>query len=257
MTGAAFLAQRVGGTAAIFMLAACGSTAPPPAPAPGAALALLDRPALYALHAPPALRLASGYFDRGIVGIEDGGDGVLHVATPPGNALFGRRFGLPLTAFPILHWTWRTAGPVAGASLADDAAMRLVIGFSGGAPFALGSISALPPHDRALLVVWSKDEWEAGVADRRGPYARYVAHGGGIGGEWWKQSLNLAELHGQLWPSVPLARVTLEFVAVATRGTHESWTGDVAGISLSAELAPAIAMTHDDAPRQSRSDTFQ
>jgi len=216
---------------------------------PGALEVFGDQLAL-AIDAPASVQQAQGFFGGGTIsGLYPtySFDHMLLV-TPPGNAVVGRQLERPLAERPLLGWDWRRLPPDSGPveTLTDDAPMRLIIGFSGGRSVApLPSVDqpehrarALPPYDRALVVTWSNHAWDSGVVDRRGQFARFIAHGGPADGSWWRQSVDLAELHQRVWPQIDPAEVRVAWVAVGLRKTDGRSLGEIAGLTLKPAHGP-------------------
>ena len=226
----------------LLFLGAAIAHAAEPGEAPSLALPIFADQVAFAIDAPGPSKLERGFFGGGsISGIYPTiTAGHMLLVTPPGDAVLGRRLNQPLSARRVLTWTWRRLPLDTGQpdNLTDDAPMRLIVGFSGGgvrpvsANAPLASID-LPPYDRAVVLVWSNYPWENGAADRNGPLARFIAHGGGgDSGEWWEESVDLASLHARLWPGADIADVRIAWVAVGLRRADGSSRGEVAGIAL-------------------------
>ncbi len=227
----------------LLLMAGCAPV-PPPVPlavAQGTELDLLGEDLAFALSAPPSARREAGFFTVGFPAFqapatpEAMGRNALQVLTPPGRGAVGRRIDTALTDMPYLSWSWRlqprTPAPMLTPS--PDAPMRLLVGFSGGGTGTEETaLSALPPHERAAVILWAAESWQGGAALTRGPYGRFVARAGGSDGRWWGQELDLAALHRRLWPEIEIGAVRITFVAVAAEDTAEESLGEVAQISL-------------------------
>jgi len=144
-----------------------------------------------------------------------------------------RRTQAMLLASPFLTWAWNM-DPVPGGVHPS----RLVIGFHGGneksgswggQPLTwLGS--PLPPHDRALAIIWGESALRRGTLVmperdpktgkvKSGPAPRYIARGGREnGGRWWLEYLDLGGLYKRLWPEDDMGRVRIMFIGVAATG---------------------------------------
>lgn len=209
------------------------------APPPEGSIAVFSDQMAFAIDAPGPELLAHGYFGGGsLSGLYPAAEpGHVVLVTPPGDALVGRHLDQPIGSLPILTWSWRRLPLDIGwpETLTDDAPMRLIIGF--GTPAAAADQSAgrgrLPPCDRALVITWSDHPWESGAADRHGSVGRFIAHGGPADGQWWEESVNLADVHGRLWPDISLGNVRVAWVAVAVRQGSGRSIGEIAGVSLS------------------------
>ncbi len=228
---------------AVLLSAGLAQAEEPAAGAAGSVSVFSDQVA-FAIDAPAPEQKARGYFGGGsISGLYPTEEpGHLLMVTPPGDAVVGRRFDLPLANMQFLTWDWRRLPIDIGQreTLTNDAPMRLIIGFIGGTdgpslqapPPSGGVANELPPFDRALVVTWSDDPWESGTAARHGGFGHFVAHGGPPDGQWWQQSVDLAELHSRLWPGLPLSEVRIAWVAVGVRRSSGRSIGEVAGIAL-------------------------
>ncbi|HIJ64086.1 MAG TPA: DUF3047 domain-containing protein, partial [Rhodospirillaceae bacterium] len=191
----------------------------------------------FAIEAPGPEQRSHGFFGGGSLSglYPSETPGRILLVTPPGNALTGRRLDVPVERLPLLSWTWRRLPLDMGPpeAFTTDAPMRLVIGFEGGdaARPLRDQDNSLPPCQRALVIIWSNDAWESGASDRKGPVARFIAHGGVDDRQWWSEEVDLAGLHGRLWPSVPLAEVRIAWVAAAVRASAGRSLGEIAGIT--------------------------
>ena len=192
----------------------------------------------FAIEAPGPEQRSRGFFGGGSLSglYPTETPGRILLVTPPGNALTGRRLDVAIESLPVLSWTWRRLpldmGPA--EAFTNDAPMRLIVGFEGGdAARSLPDRSgSLPPCQRALVITWSNHAWESGASDRKGAVARFIAHGGEEDRQWWSEDLDLAGLHGRLWPSIPLAEVRIAWVAAAVRASAGRSRGEIGGIAL-------------------------
>lgn len=227
--------------ATLLLMLLGAAVAHPAQAADGGELSVFSDQMAFAIEAPGPDQLAHGYFGGGSISglfpTEEPGHVLL--VTPPGDAVVGRRLDQKLSDLPFLTWNWRRRPPDMGPpeTLTDDAPMRLIVGFDGGAslrpPLAKPRRDAeLPPSDRALVVVWSNHPWEAGAADRDGPWGRFIAHGGEADDQWWQQSVDLVDLHSRLWPEIPVGEVRVAWIAVGVRRTEGRSLGEIAGITL-------------------------
>jgi hypothetical protein len=214
-----------------------------PSAAPGEVSVFSDQVA-HAIDSPTPAQQARGFFGGGSISglFPTDQPGHVMLVTPPGDALVGRHLDLALAGLPFLTWSWRRLLPDSGPveTLASDAPMRIVVGFTGGgtrqasepAPTQPPDGLQLPPFERALVVIWSNQAWESGTADRRGSVGRFVAHGGAGDGQWWEQTVDLADLHARLWPETKQADVRVAWIAVAVRQSDGRSLGEIAGVAL-------------------------
>jgi hypothetical protein len=238
------MASRSITAALLLFLGAATAHAADPAQLP---VAIFGDQVAFAIEAPGPAKLDQGFFGGGsISGFYPTIDtGHILLVTPPGDAVLGRRLDQPLASRRFLTWSWRRLPLDTGQpdNLTDDAPMRLIVGFSGrgsaapalqppsqGGPHASPD---LPPYDHAVVVVWSDYPWENGAADRHGPLARFIAHGGGgDSGQWWEEAVDLASLHSRLWPEAEIGEVRISWIAVGLRRAEGRSRGEVAGIAL-------------------------
>ncbi|MBL4614710.1 MAG: hypothetical protein JKY27_07550, partial [Magnetovibrio sp.] len=116
-----------------------------------------------------------------------------------------------------------------------------VVGFVGGAPEDTKNDVqgvALPPHDRALALIWGD------TALRRGslslpPLERpleaplYTVRGGRENTrKWWSEAVDLSDLYAKAWPNDKRRKVRITFIGLAAAPTQKVVRGRVSGILL-------------------------
>ena len=181
---------------------------------------------------------------HGRLGIADL-DGVpaLRIRAGAGPFLLARRTRAVLLVSPYLSWAWNME-----PQTLDLHPVALIVGFRGGHREGggwdrshLASLAtALPSHDRALILAWGDSALQRGsmlpettlaFAGMR-PAPRYVVRGGRENAEiWWLDTVDLSALYAATWPEDDIGRVQIVFVAVAA--TANARVGaHVAGIML-------------------------
>jgi len=166
---------------------------------------------------------------------------VLEVRAGNANAAMIRRIDAPLLAMPFLFWDWRVIdGP-------PEHPVRLVIGFAdGNAPPAESALSRLfsgpepPPYSRSLTLVWSASALQRGSYQVKGggadgrPHARYVVRGGRENrNRWWREHLDLSQIHALAWPGMDMAASRVVFAGISAVETAQPGRMRIAGFRLS------------------------
>jgi len=191
-----------------------------------------------------------GWVDDGdtggrIVVVSQAGVPALRVRPGDGAFVYARRTDAVLLAAPYLSWAWNMDAQRAGSH-----PVRLVVGFHGGDPKSpswgsqplawLGS--ALPPHDRVLMLVWGESALARGnlapptdrastVPADRAP--RFTVRGGRENtGQWWIETADLADLYSRAWPRDDHRRARIVFVGIASTAQGEAGA-HISGIVLS------------------------
>lgn len=170
-------------------------------------------------------------------------DGVpaLRVTNGPDSFVVVRRIEAMLLATPYLNWGWNMAPHGPGVH-----PVRLVIGYHGGNPESgswgsrpfswLGS--ALPPHDRAMAIIWGDSALGRGSLSRPGGdpnlAPRYTARGGRENDDrWWLETVDLSRLYALAWPADDIARVQVVYIGIAAAGDRPPTAAHVSEIVLS------------------------
>jgi hypothetical protein len=149
-----------------------------------------------------------------------------------------------LLATPYLSWAWNMEDP--GDRVHP---IGLVVGFAGGnreppswARQQLSRIgTALPRHDRMLLLTWGRTALERGSLlapqDPIHGAPSYRPRGGSENAlNWWLETADLASLYTQSWPDDRINMVRVSFIGVAAASDHPAGrpvAGHISGILLS------------------------
>lgn len=147
-----------------------------------------------------------------------------------------REIDAMMLATPYLKWSWHMSDHGQGIH-----PIRLVVGFQGGlpeggAPSRLGS--NLPPHDRALALVWSDTMLRRGAfnlppLDRPWEAPLYTVRGGRENARNWHQEVvDLADLYAKAWPDDDRRKVRVAFIGMAAAPHVPAVRGRVANILL-------------------------
>lgn len=152
-----------------------------------------------------------------------------------------RRTRAFLLASPYLSWAWNVEPQ--SESLHP---VRLIVGFHGGDPKSpswgsqpfVWTGSALPPHDRALVIAWGDSALQRGTlvrpaaGERSSP--RYIARGGRENaGSWWLETIDLAKLYAETWPGDEVGKASIVFIGIAAAGGRPPAAAHVSGVVLS------------------------
>ena len=147
-----------------------------------------------------------------------------------------------MLATPFLSWAWNMETVEGG-----DHPTRLVVGFLDEDPEAttwqsrtLGWLGQdLPPHKRAISIAWGESALERGnftipatVGDNLAA-PRYVARGGRENtGQWWLETIDLAELYARAWPGEKMSHIRISFIGIATEPGREATLAHISGVRL-------------------------
>ncbi len=166
----------------------------------------------------------------------------LRFATTGESYVVARHVDAPLQLAPFLAWTWNTE-----ISPPTIYPIRLAVGFrgpEGTARFRHGGLTLegrppLPDYDRIVEIAWGKSALERGhlsMPDERksGPEVPvYIVRGGVENVEkWWKETVDLSELYGRLWPQDNRTATRIVFVALVADAAPRTGLR-VANITLS------------------------
>ncbi|MDP6774923.1 MAG: DUF3047 domain-containing protein [Rhodospirillales bacterium] len=170
-------------------------------------------------------------------------DGVpaLRIVNGEDGFLVVRRRQAMLLATPYLSWSWNVEDHGDGYH-----PVRLIVGFHGGdpksaswgsQPFAWTG-SALPPHDRALVITWGASALERGTLSgptgERRSAPRYTARGGRENtGSWWLETIDLSRLYARAWPGDDAGEATVVFIGLAAGGGRAPAVANFSGMVLS------------------------
>jgi hypothetical protein len=139
-----------------------------------------------------------------------------------------------LLATPYFSWAWNMEPQKDGPH-----PVRLVVGFVGGNPGTRAK-GALPPHDRALSIVWGLSALQRGSINLpqstkgRQAAARYIARGGQENtGTWWFETIDLSDIYRRTWPNDDAGQVQITFMGIAAAPGQTPTKGYVSGLRLS------------------------
>ncbi len=148
--------------------------------------------------------------------------GVAAVSVVNGESRFvaARRTGAWLLVTPYLSWSWYVESTAQGIH-----PVRLVVGFDTGAG-GKNSRSApwrgdgLPPHQRAVSLVWGESALQRGTQTRPGKTGRaalrYTVRGGRENaGRWFGETIDLSAIYTTAWPRDDISKVRVVFVGFA------------------------------------------
>ncbi|OHC73138.1 MAG: hypothetical protein A3B62_02260 [Rhodospirillales bacterium RIFCSPLOWO2_01_FULL_65_14] len=193
----------------------------------------------------PADWVIEGDVGRGqLTVVERAGVPALMVVNGSHNFVAAKPTYASLLATPYLSWAWNMEPQQAGAH-----PVRLVIGFYGGDPQSRpwrerppppANGPALPPHDRALVIIWGESALQRGAIVASDPTrmpqppARYTARGGPENARtWWLETVDLSDIYRRAWPGDDAARVQVAFIGVAAMAGRPVSPGYVSGVRLS------------------------
>lgn len=231
----------------IIALSACSSGVRQYAASPEGDIDFLTEESARRFTAGAEIRRQAGYFDLGLDGLSfvrvDGNPAVKAV-TPSEGGVVGLLTNQPLLATPFAGWQWRLTSDIDEAGWMSmrqygetDHPVRILIGFrlssSGSKLRPTFSGDELPPHDRAITIVWSTLSSPAGRFDRKGPYGRVTLRQGASGfGSWTEENVDLSRLYQDIWPGDPISQVAIAFIAVATRKSGLVTEGVIDGLRV-------------------------
>lgn len=136
-----------------------------------------------------------------------------------------RRTNASLLASPFLGWSWSSPGGQ------QRRPVRLLVGFHGGDPKSrswggeplvyLGT--NIPPHDRAIAVVWGGDSDVRGTFDQNLKTPHYIMRTASPkDGQWSNENIDIGRLYRQAWPGDDHVRVKIMFVGFAAAAGRPS-----------------------------------
>lgn len=148
-----------------------------------------------------------------------------------------RRVDAMLLATPFLSWSWNLSDHGPGIH-----PVRIVVGFSGGVTDGQEAIQlggGLPPHDRALALVWGDTLLKRGTLSLPPPEnpteaPLYTVRGGRENTRrWWPEAVDLSQFYAQAWPTDDRRKVRIRFIGIAAAPKMPTVHGRVSGILLS------------------------
>lgn len=222
-----------------LLVAGCVGPLAPNRPAPEGQLAIMGPTPTFSLDAPPSDWIistdnADGSDALSTVSLQ--GIPALEVKSSTVQTLAVRRVDAMLLATPFLSWSWHLSDHGAGIH-----PVRIVVGFEGGirsdATEQLGG--GLPPHDRALALVWGDTALRRGTlslppVERPTEAPLYTVRGGRENTRrWWLETVDLSQLYANAWPDDDFRHVRITFIGIAAAPRNPAVRGRVAGILLS------------------------
>lgn len=155
--------------------------------------------------------------------------------------LLVRHISAMALATPYLSWAWNMSDHGDGVH-----PVRLIVGFRGGPDETTEGLlelnlieGELPAHDRAVALVWGVSALNRGTyrlsPDATQPAAPlYTVRGGReMTGQWWLETVDLADLYKKAWPSDSLRRVEVVFIGIASAPGRPGHRGRISGVMLS------------------------
>jgi len=208
-------------------------------PAPEGQLAVMGPAPSFSLDAPPKdWIISTDNADASAALSMVALDGVpaLEVKSAARQTLAVRRVDAMLLATPFLSWSWHLSDYGQGIH-----PVRIVVGFSGGVRSdtteQLGG--GLPPHERALALVWGDTALRRGSLslpppERPTEAPLYTVRGGRENTrQWWLETVDLSQLYAQAWPLDDFRQVRITFIGIAAAPKIPPVRGRIAGILLS------------------------
>lgn len=151
-----------------------------------------------------------------------------------------RRINASLLATPYLNWAWHTQPPRAGAH-----PIRVLVELTDRDPQSKRSwwqITGSDPADarRLILLVWDATALGRGtivgpiLKDGYPQTARYTARGGPEqANRWWVDSVDLSQIHRQIWPNDDPSKFDITAVGVSVQAdSTKTNTGTTKGASM-------------------------
>lgn len=228
----------------LALVALSVACAPPPAPdAPSGTMDVLGPVPAFEPNALPLDWVSIGKIGEGQLSV------VVRDGVPAQKVINGEQSFIAvkparasLLATPYLSWAWNMDPQDKGLH-----PVRLAIGFLGGPPVtrSLGGIlaedgSGLPPHDRAIAIVWGLSALQRGAIEipktmgNRQAAARYTARGGRENtGSWWFETVDLSDIYRRAWPGDDAAQVRITFIGIAAAPARKPATAYISGLRLS------------------------
>lgn len=227
-------------TGGILSLVACADTTiKPNQPSPEGRLPIMGPAPSFNLDAPPEDWIIFGGPQDGqsaISNVTREGVPALEIKSGAKRVIAVRRVNAMMLATPYLSWAWHLTSHGKGIH-----PVRVVVGFQGGAPqdTQLGTQGdTLPPHDRALALVWGDTALRRGTlslppADRPLQAPLYTVRGGRENTrKWWVENVDLSTLYAKAWPGDNHRKARITFIGLAAAPSSTVVRGRVSGILL-------------------------
>jgi len=212
----------------------------PDQPSPEGRLAVMGPDRSFNLDAPPRDWMISGGDgsapSSSISSVMRDGVPALELKSGSERVIAVRRVNAMMLATPFLSWSWHLSNHGEGIH-----PMRLIVGFHGGAPADTQLDSqgdGLPPHDRALALVWGDTALRRGSlslppAQKSFQAPIYTVRGGRENTrKWWLEHVDLSDLYAKAWPNDDRARARIAFIGLASAPTRTVVRGRISGILL-------------------------
>ena len=212
----------------------------PDQPSPEGRLAVMGPDRSFSLDAPPRDWMISGGDgsapSSSISSVMRDGVPALELKSGSERVIAVRRVNAMMLATPFLSWSWHLSNHGEGIH-----PMRLIVGFHGGAPADTQLNSqgdGLPPHDRALALVWGDTALRRGSlslppAQKSFQAPIYTVRGGRENTrKWWLEHVDLSDLYAKAWPNDNRARARIAFIGLASAPTRTVVRGHISGILL-------------------------
>lgn len=220
----------------------------PDQPSPEGRLAVMGPDRSFNLDAPPRDWIISGGDgsapSSSISSVMRDGVPALELKSGSKRVIAVRRVNAMMLATPFLSWSWHLSNHGEGIH-----PMRLIVGFHGGVPAdtergapadtRLNSQGdGLPPHDRALALVWGDTALRRGslsLPPAQKPFQApiYTVRGGRENTrKWWLEHVDLSALYTKAWPNDHRAHARIAFIGLASAPTSTVVRGRISGILL-------------------------
>lgn len=211
----------------------------PNQPSPEGRLAIMGPSQSFNLDAPPEDWIVVGGgpdAPTAIAKVTRNGIPAVEIKSGPEHVIAVRKVEAMMLATPFLSWNWHLTNHGDGIH-----PVRLVVGFQGGAPEGVvpeTQGSGLPPHDRALALVWGDTALRRGTmslppAERPNEAPIYTVRGGRENTrKWWFEAVDLSALYAKAWPNDNRRRTRITFIGLAAAPTETAVRGRISGILL-------------------------
>ncbi len=152
-----------------------------------------------------------------------------------------RRTDSWLLVTPYLSWSWNVESTAQGIH-----PVRLVVGFNDGTGAKKSRETwsypwlddGLPPHRRAVSLVWGESALQRGTQTNPGgaerTALRYTVRGGRENaGRWFDETIDLSAIYAAAWPGDDISKVRVVFIGFAAPGGRAPARARFANLTLS------------------------
>lgn len=156
-----------------------------------------------------------------------------------------RRVNAMMLATPYLSWAWNMTDHGDGMH-----PVRIIVGFKNNTIdtkpgfFSLARVGLnnedLPPHNRALAIVWGDSALGRGslrlppVGADTPEAPLYIPRGGRENtNKWWMETVDLSEIYQKAWPDDSARDIAVSFIGIAAAPNRPGHRGRISGIVLS------------------------